>query len=1584
MMAHATRFKRREPPYGHIYLVIYKNLSFCAMATINAPSSGAPLPGGVPKPSSAIAMGRRRQLLIADPKSKPYALNLDLQEAVNRYAKHFRSIEEILDLVTPVSYNRQRMARWRDGREQMMCDRPGPRHIPDALSGHCFSPVVKKTKARPIGTHSSKGRPHPVLRLTREVLLRCLIGHIQHETLTDTTPYPPTMPDPYYAPPPPPAKSEDDPNDSDESPKGKRKLTRREKIAAGAARLAARQAAREAYEADVRAGRADWDCRSLLGAGSPPPSSETTPTSSSEEAVDLEAGGGPEPPVDTPPTPSAPAEPPGRIRPTWRAKIFDYGGCAIRWRRVLNDLLRAGCPEDELPRIHVNAPFRSRSQAQEFRGATHDPQYWDSHADMVARFPGVFTDCDCLGSGDAPVCPHHVDCTHCVMVDSVYYLRACLPALAEKYTGRLYTLHHEYHTARGSLSYDDGGLKTEMNWIVENRGVFKGSVAVDAERYTTGSRNHIYEYGPHWNPHMSGGLLTEGTSTLQVSVQAFQPFGDVHTYVLGCVSVAAKGTILVPSKQATTVTLPNDVRAQSLRNITAKTQSVIVMRSETAAGGTEEFLIPQGALMDMQRTMSSGYSPQHVGSVAQRVVDACSAIPPDESARSIAYLAYLYPMYVTYHQNMWWRPSASVRFYAILLALSLIYMVMKSGDFFQVFGLDISEFTLLAVSSFALGLVISFYLWYSKLFALPEELLQLPEFGPRFCAVGDATTLGAVEASHFHHRVTMWSSGFVQVITGWSRWVNWVNGLVKVRAYLPSKRNATWSALTPAVSVFLIASFFLVLAQGEWTAAFCFALVAVMMVSLWAAFAICGYGPLPEPHVPHFTYGLNIEELCRATLNNAERLRYTYTFMGDDSLIFGAKPIDGEAFCDKASHTGHKMTIEHCGPSVDGVVLSAIANPMVYKGRRVHINTNLPGRLLAKLFTTAKVIPSKWAPGTARGMALCNLAAFGQIPILGSIWLRVLELTAPEKRKRLPKYFMPEMLQKAGTIAALGTYRSATWDFATLDFWAQRYGLTYGELIEADAAARTIPALDVDFLHPAVLRIIQRDTEYQQLSGSLDVMGPSYEYGTTMRDELIRSALFLLSSPVTAAAGIFVGLAEVQMTGTIWPLFFHGISAAVTGVFGVTGLAASALSHVVCNYLSHHNNVYKSRWYVKRKADLPRACVRRRPEIDGATRPYECTARPYPNYDMEPTAKVSVKLGTTTLFSHKPCCDREVVSRRIGDATVHLTEDTWVEIAGVPAEARKYADCGDLSAIDAIPCGPPAITPTTVGPHVGLYPEVERPCIHGSIMALLERRLKAQTPKQNEEVFALLCYRIVEPIRRYLRGDPLLTGDPHVLFEWWLARRQFPEHVRVRLRKAHILMQTMGWTAEGREGIMATKTFLKLEVLLKRLFKSRAITCMDDRWNILIAPAVQRAAELVGDVFKPGRYAELPGAPNLDLVWLKGGTARQTGEYLHSVALNKPYSLGTDGVSWDGSHTLAQMHNVDVFSEYYPPAVRAMYRNRLHEATSRVNIATRKNPEYVRIATSVHGTLLTGQPDVSLTNSLLRVCVDVYSCGFKP
>jgi hypothetical protein len=261
-------------------------------------------------------------------------------------------------------------------------------------------------------------------------------------------------------------------------------------------------------------------------------------------------------------------------------------------------------------------------------------------------------------------------------------------------------------------------------------------------------------------------------------------------------------------------------------------------------------------------------------------------------------------------------------------------------------------------------------------------------------------------------------------------------------------------------------------------------------------------------------------------------------------------------------------------------------------------------------------------------------------------------------------------------------------------------------------------------------------------------------------------------------------------------------------------------------------------------------------------------------------------------------------------------------------------------------------------------------------MALFERRLKAQIDHKHQVKFAKVCKIIIEPLRRVLRADPLLAGDPRDLFEWWVSRQQFSPTQQKNLRSAHYAMECMGWL---KEDALETKTFIKLEVMLKRAFKSRAITCMSDIWNIMIAPSVQRAAEIVGHALQPGKYATLPGAPNLDLVWLKGGTSLVLGEMIYGYVPSHPYAIGTDGVMWDGSHTTAQLLNVDVFREFMPPAVRLLYVSRRHEAKSRVNIGHRHAPRWVTFKTSLDGTLFTGQPDVSLSNTLLRLSVDVYA-----
>jgi len=302
-----------------------------------------------------------------------------------------------------------------------------------------------------------------------------------------------------------------------------------------------------------------------------------------------------------------------------------------------------------------------------------------------------------------------------------------------------------------------------------------------------------------------------------------------------------------------------------------------------------------------------------------------------------------------------------------------------------------------------------------------------------------------------------------------------------------------------------------------------------------------------------------------------------------------------------------------------------------------------------------------------------------------------------------------------------------------------------------------------------------------------------------------------------------------------------------------------------------------------------------------------------------------------------------------------------------------------FAACDDLPCGPPQPETIPVGPTTGLQPEVELKCVHSQLMGLSSRRMPARrdVSPEDEQSFGELARAVLRPLRAALDDDDLLRGDPHDLFEWWVTRPQITPAARARLRAVEADLYAYG-KLQGDE--CETKSFTKLEVLLKRIFKSRIITCMADVWNILVAPAVQRVAYVVGLLLKPGVYATLPGALPLDLVWLKGFTCESLGRFLMESNDRFPYSLGTDGVMWDGSHTVAQLANVNLYRRFLPPWVARLHAD--HKFVTRIKVAlgdSRRDTDYAVFRTSVDGSILTGEPNVSLDNTLICLVLHLWT-----
>lgn len=1258
--------------------------------------------------------------------------------------------------------------------------------------------------------------------------------------------------------------------------------------------------------------------------------------------------------------------------PIGRPQIYDAGGSHIRWRRVLNDLLRIGVPFDALPRIHVQMPYSAPADNTALRGSTHDAAYAASVAMMEREYGGVFTSCACVSSASQPLCQHHNNCTHCVMIDSIYYLPYTLSAYASRYGHNFYSIHHEYYTPSGTLINPDGNV--EMEWVTDVRGHSRGGVLVDVERgrsaHSTGMRE--WEYGPHWNPNVAAGFITTDHVHLTTDTHSVQPLDGNHAYVLAQFAEARHVHALC--RNDAIITTRHDLRSEEFRHIHATSTTAFVHYSDVS-GHHEAHLIPVGAYTSLSQLLGRGVTASAFPNAVRQTVLACSAVPPQELERSVAYLMLTYPMWRAYHDNYGQRPGwlSTGVFLAVAIGLVTIASILSHTGM-------VPSWALIGTTLLLLFALTAAWRSYSAPVTVPAELASLPEFGPQLTyhcheRDGGQDSITQLEIGSYIAHWTPTYRHVVATITHWLAIPHYLHNLPK------AWQMDAWARRHPTNHVGVVVTLAVLLlavglVQDSFAAGIAVIASALLLAVLGSLLCSLAGWHYPLRHAPQFSL---YDALCRGHTGYASS---AFIAMGDDSLVCSASPRNADAFMGACAHTGHAMTLETAGHTADAHILSAMQNPMAGPDGPLTVLTNLPGRSLAKSFCTAKVVPARWRRHMARAVALCNLAAFGHIPILGSLWVRVLELTSDIAGKRIPPIFLPDLWRKNGTLDRVGRAHDYQYSEHTLLTWANKYALSISSILEADYVASQAPSLDVAFMHPVCRHIMAHDTEYKDSAATHTFTPTPFNYTPTLAEELCRAFLLLTSTTAATVGGVALGALETYLTGSLLPILFHGISGVLGATYGLPAYLATAAAHVSWNVMVHGDRQACAQYYTPHVAPQERACVRRRPEAHGLSRPYDTQAREWPDCDVEPTARVRVRHGNRALAAHDPSqmkVPTEHASKhgRLYTTTV-LKPNGHPFLCDVP-EPVSMSSAMDLDYIDGLPCGPDTPTISIFGPHTGVYPEVERTCVHGMIMALAERRLRAQTPHVHQLKFAKVCRLITNPLRVALRSDHLLTGPPDELYDWWVSRPQFSETQRRRLRVARQVMLDAGWLTTGRNSILGTKTFLKLEVLLKRLFKSRAITCMEDAWNILVAPAVQRAALIVGDHLQPNRYRELPGAPRLELVWLKGGTAAEAGALLHAYVPRYPHAIGTDGVMWDGSHTMAQLHNVDVFSEFFPAHVRLLYSTRRHEARSRVNVGTRKAPSWVTFCTSLDGTLFTGQPDVSLSNTLLRLCIDVYA-----
>jgi hypothetical protein len=265
-----------------------------------------------------------------------------------------------------------------------------------------------------------------------------------------------------------------------------------------------------------------------------------------------------------------------------------------------------------------------------------------------------------------------------------------------------------------------------------------------------------------------------------------------------------------------------------------------------------------------------------------------------------------------------------------------------------------------------------------------------------------------------------------------------------------------------------------------------------------------------------------------------------------------------------------------------------------------------------------------------------------------------------------------------------------------------------------------------------------------------------------------------------------------------------------------------------------------------------------------------------------------------------------------------------------------------------------------------------RPCLHNCLLSVLIRR-GGERPVPRPDVYELFQIHFASflaPLQAHLDTCPIPCDEE--LFEWWVSRPGvYAEVRREQLREARARYQ-----AGDRKDMWTIKAFEKQEFSLKEDPKPRSISCFSDLFVVAFAPYVQYVAFLLAPCLEPGVYASLPGSPGYSVTWDKGFDPITHAELRPQPAYG--FVCEEDGENWDRNHrieTLAQPRSLYV--SIMPRETALEYALMPLRVFTKARIPVADGPDYV-LMYAVAGSLNTGEPDTSLTNTLICAALDTF------
>lgn len=1209
--------------------------------------------------------------------------------------------------------------------------------------------------------------------------------------------------------------------------------------------------------------------------------------------------------------------------------IFDAGGCAKRWREVLYDFVRFGLP---LPRIHVNSPtFGGASPFSDLigAGAVCDCKYHTSHAEMQRLFPSVFmSTCSCLMQEDEG-CIHRSDCGLAVAVDSRYYfpgadfwLTHLKSTIRGPRGGQLqptnpyFVLGHEYRAPAGRCGSEDN---PEMSWDQDYEMIYHVCVPEHGQ-LTSYAHIALGMLEPHHVDPFGQGF------THQVCGE-FSPWGTLQAYGMWEVR-PVHGTLVDYdglARRQYSVEKGMDLRSDLQRRTMATSHGAELV--VTGAGMNRAVLVPQGALATIMGLVHRQIKTDAYPREAANIVNGCCAMPASRASAGVYVLCEVAKLY---SEALLAATSGHVRrqyFRDLAWKVLLTLWVVWATVWYlapEAWMLPIWTPSLLLCGSWVM-------LWY---YALPS-------------AIPDVLDKNSMQFSTRVKLETIETAGHEarRALIGWLR----------------SRRLDFWYA-TGYITAWL---------------------PNFLGMSLWLRRYLARQ-QLPLQHTPLSLFH-HMERVRGWRIDipqffpTAKQSAGYATIAGGDDVLTGLRALASTVLDAAARLVGYSLTLEplltHLSkvgtPPQHGAFYSAYSVPVEQDGRLKFAQITKPGRFLARAGYCAKFLLDKYKLARLAAVAR-GYEGYATIPVIGAL-VQVWTMQAGGCTARLPARYRPDLryrfLLSKDTVATAETY----------EWFANHYDVTVSELYDCEDVILGCPSRDHDIFHPVLAKMIRVDTEFEVADCP---RRPSrYEYvASGMFEEFLRFFMYWTFGPAGGVLSILIGIAEAVIAAAWAPLVMHCVLAGMAWYAPPLALAA----HAAWNASATRRGDYRLA-----SADQERRCCLGNVEDLNVNLDVPNAARVLPA-ELDPTVSFEVRLGNTAYVDVQPTEDwtLEQHSEYMGRPVYNYKKKPRKNVSGyspnnvrkimlaLPCRKKRYDNNGRVLVLGARRLGSVVCPDGTGKQGTSGVPTVQLNCVHNGMAAFLLRR----GPRRPElhpaayREFQRLLIAFMDPLRRVVAAADWQAWSMTERFEWWVSR---PGVYTAAAQEQHRRV----WDASFVCGTCHREAgqcshFEKIELSTKPAVKNRGITGLSPLLSVLRGPTTQLVAKTITEWLTGTNYATMAHCKiPLGFHWAKGADAVTLGTQIQEHLEGFEWSIGTDACEYDKCHLLPALRAVDCVEDSMPPEYRTWLRR--VRFRSRVYFPTDEGD--IRMTYSYHAGILTGEPNVSMSNTLIRMCLDLWT-----